>query len=276
MDTFEKDIGSWEELARSDPLWAVLSSEEFRGATLTPDAEARFWRSGEEHVDHVLSIVRHELAPDLSPAVSVDFGCGVGRNLVPLAARSGHAIGLDASPTMLRRCRARLEQCGVVNATVGLVGRSIDWPTAGLVGPVDFVHSVLVFQHIVPERGLSLFDELLSVLAPGGCGFAQFHARSPGGQIENVIRAVRFRYPRANALALKSRVPALRDVVMLYAYDVLDLLRHLSAHRISEVVLERIDTGRGGYDVRLYFAKFDGTEEDYELTGGRMNLRTRP
>jgi SAM-dependent methyltransferase len=276
MDSFDSDIGSWEELAQNDPLWAVLSSDEFRSDVLTAEAEERFWRSGDQHVDHVLAIVRHEIAPGFTPEVSVDFGCGVGRNLVPLAARSGHAIGLDASPTMIRRARERLEQCRIGNATVGVVGRTIDWPAVAASGPIDFVHSVLVFQHIVPTEGFALFDQLLEQLTPGGCGFVQFHSRSPGGELEGLFRALRFRYPRLNALALKSRVSALRDVVMLYAYEVLDLLRHLTAHRISDVVVERTDTGRGGYDVRLYFAKFDGSEEEYQLKGRPMQLRTRP
>jgi SAM-dependent methyltransferase len=276
VDSFESDVASWEELARTDPLWAVLSSDEFRDAALTPDAEERFWRSGEQHVDHVLAIVRHEIAPGFAPAVSVDFGCGVGRNLVPLASRSGYAIGLDASPTMLERARDRLDASEIDNAAVGLVGRRIDWSAVAVPGPVDFVHSVLVFQHIVPEEGFALFDQLLEILAPGGCGFVQFHARSPGGPFEGMVRSLRFHHLRLNALALKSGIPALRDVVMLYQYDVLDLLRHLTAHRIADVVVERTDTGRGGYDVRLYFAKFDGTEEEYQLKGRPMQLRTRP
>lgn len=276
VDSFDNDVGSWEQLARTDPLWAVLSSDEFRSDALTPESEERFWGSGDQHVDHVLAILRHEIAPGFEPSVSLDFGCGVGRNLVPLAHRSGHAVGLDASPTMLARARQRLEVCGVDNATLGVVGRRIEWSSVEIPGPVDFVHSVLVFQHIVPSEGLALFDQLLEILAPGGCGFVQFHARSPGGQFDSVVRSLRFRSPRLNALALKSRLSTLRDVVMLYQYDVLDLLRHLSAHRIDDVVLERIDTGRGGYDVRLYFSKFDGTEEDFSMKGMPMQLRNRP
>lgn len=273
---FEDDVGSWEELARSDPLWAVLSSDEFRRSALTSAAEDRFWRSGEEHVDHVLRILRHELVPGFEPTVSLDFGCGVGRALIPLAARSAYAVGLDASKTMIQRCEDRIADCAVSNAAAALVDRRIGAADVERWGPIDFIHSVLVFQHIVADQGFALFDQLLELLVPGGCGFVQFHSRSPGGEVARAVKALRFRSHRFNSLALKSRIPALRDVVMLYEYDVLDLLRHLAAHRISDVVVERIDTGRGGYDVRLYFAKFNGSEEAFELAGSQMKIRSRP
>jgi len=276
VSVFENDVGSWEVLARSDPLWAVLSSDEYRQAALTPEAEDRFWRSGEEHIAHVLAILRGEIAPAFEPTVSVDFGCGVGRNLVPLASRSSHAIGLDASPTMAERAGQRLRECGVDNASALVVDRVLDRPALESFGPVDFVHSVLVFQHIIPVEGFALFDQLLSLLAPGGCGFAQFHCHSPGGERDRVVRALRFRSPRFNSFSLRSRVHALADVVMLYEYDVLDLLRHLADHCVSDLVIERTDTGRTGYDVRLYFAKFNGTEGEFDVAGRPMTVRSRP
>jgi hypothetical protein len=63
---------------------------------------------------------------------------------------------------------------------------------------------------------------------------------------------------------------------MLYEYDVLDLLAHLAGHRIDDVVLERADAGPGGYDVRLYFAKFSGSDEEFAALGRPMKVRVRP
>ncbi|HXR54995.1 MAG TPA: class I SAM-dependent methyltransferase [Acidimicrobiales bacterium] len=272
---FESDVESWESLARSDPLWAVLSSEEFRGS-VGGEAKARFWDSGEEHVDHVLSILRHELRPGFEPGVALDFGCGVGRNLVPLARRSGWAVGLDASATMVDRARARMAECGVKNAEALVVGRRIDPEAAGELGPVDFVHSVLVFQHIVATEGFALFDQLLDLLCPGGLGFCQFHCKNPGGETQRVLRGLRLRHDWFNTFALKSRVPLFRDLVMLYEYDMAELLFHLAAHRVDDVVVERTTAGPGGYDARLYFAKFSGSAEEFEVAGRAMKVRMRP
>jgi SAM-dependent methyltransferase len=273
---FEEDAGSWETLARSDPLWAVLSADEYRHDRLTPASEERFWSSGEEHVEHVLAILRHEIDPTFTPNVSLDFGCGVGRNLVPLARRSHRTIGLDVSPTMVERCRARLVECEATNAEVLVVGRRIDPGLAASIGPVDFVHSVLVFQHIVAAEGLALFEQLLDLLVPGGLGFVQFQGKNPGGELSRAIRELRFRHRWFNTLVLRSRIPQLNDLVMLYEYDMLDLLGRLAGHRISNVVVERTEEGVDGYGIRLYFAKFAGTDAEFGQAGRPMTVRVRP
>jgi SAM-dependent methyltransferase len=275
VEVFDHDVQSWESLAQRDPLWAVLSSDEYRSSSLTPEAEDRFWQSGEEHVDHVFAIIRNEIAPAFAPRVALDFGCGVGRALVPLARRCDHAIGLDASPTMVARARQHLGACGVTNAEVRGVHRRIDAAVLGR-RRVDFVHSVLVFQHIVATEGLALFDQLLALLEPGGLGFVQFQCKNPGGELERAIRALRLRHGWFNALCLKSRIPLFRDLVMLYEYDMTDLLRLLAHHRVGEVVVERTDAGPGGYAARLYFAKHPGSEEEFDAAGRSMKVRMRP
>lgn len=273
VNRFETDIGSWESLARSDPLWAVLSRDELHSDVLTAEAEAEFWRSGEEHVDHVLAVIGNEIEPGFTPGVSVDFGCGVGRALLPLARRSRHAIGLDASPTMLDRARSRLDAAGLLSENAVLVtGRTIDREAVEVFGAIDFVHSVLVFQHIVPEEGLALFDQLLELLAPGGFGFVQFICRCSGGEWARLVRHLRLRSGWINALALRSRLSPLTRVEMLYEYEVLELLRRCAAHRVTDVVLERVDTGPGGYEARLYFRKDAGPD----APASALKVRLRP
>ncbi len=277
MSVFESDVRSWEQLARTDPLWAVLSSEEFRDEALTPEAEDRFWLSGEEHVAHVISIIRNEIEATFEPGVSLDFGCGVGRNLVPLAERSCHAIGIDVSATMVKRAEARCHERGVGNAHALVIDRTIDADAVGEWGPVDFVHSVLVFQHIVASEGFALFDQLLDVLVPGGHGFVQFHCHDPGSDVARALRELRLGHRWFNSAMVRGPLRRFTDSsVMLYEYDVLDLLGHLAAHRIADVVLERIEAGPGGYDIRLYFAKFAGTDEEFSAVGRPMKLRVRP
>lgn len=275
-DPFELDARSWEVLAITDPLWAVLSADEYHRDALSPASEERFWRSGEEHVAHVMAVLRNELGRDVSPGLAVDFGCGVGRTLVPLARRSARAIGLDISPTMVERCRERLARCAVANAETFVVGRRLPPELTATRGPVDFVHSVLVFQHIVPSEGLALFDQLLDLLAPGGLGFVQFQGRIPGGELARTARELRRRSRWFNALAVRGWLPLFKDLVMLYEYDMDDLLRHLSDGCISEVVLERTPEGADGYGIRLYFAKFAGTEAQFAAAGRPMTVRMRP
>jgi hypothetical protein len=61
---------------------------------------------------------------------------------------------------------------------------------------------------------------------------------------------------------------------MLYEYDMADLLRHLARHRVSDVVVERVDDGHGGYAARLYFTKT--AQPEVPDTRGVMKVRMRP
>jgi SAM-dependent methyltransferase len=277
VSVFENDVESWELLAQTDPYWAVLSSEEFRDGALTPSAEQKFWDSGQLHIDHVFAVIRNELDPGFQPRVCLDFGCGIGRNLVPLAERADRAIGLDASSTMVRRAADRLASRQVENGELLVVDRQIDAERVTEWGPVDFIHSVLVFQHIVAEDGFALFDQLLDLLAAGGHGFVQFHCQDPGSELVRAVRELRLRHRWFNSLVVRSRLRPFTDsLVMLYEYDVLELLRHLAAHRIADVVVERTEAGPGGYDVRLYFSKFAGTGAEFDKGGRQMTVRLRP
>ncbi|MGZ3408173.1 MAG: class I SAM-dependent methyltransferase, partial [Polyangia bacterium] len=56
--------------------------------------------------------------PDGKRAI-LELGCGSGRTLIPLLRDGWRLVGVDASPTMLARCRARLER--VPDARVELV-----------------------------------------------------------------------------------------------------------------------------------------------------------
>jgi SAM-dependent methyltransferase len=62
--------------------------------------------------------------------------------------------GYDISPGMLELARAR-------GGRATYVGELPD-------GPFDWINSFIVFQHIPPERGLAILEQLLARLAPGG------------------------------------------------------------------------------------------------------------
>ncbi|MEO8034838.1 MAG: hypothetical protein ABI837_10440, partial [Acidobacteriota bacterium] len=43
----------WEVFAQTDPLFAVLTHDEYQRAALTPESERRFWSSGETYIQHL-------------------------------------------------------------------------------------------------------------------------------------------------------------------------------------------------------------------------------
>ena len=94
----------WEQFARDEPYWSVLSDDRFKQMNLEKDSEAldEFFDSGEQHVQHWFSQVERVLGiRDFAPRKGLDFGCGVGWLTLPLAQRCESVLGLDVSETML-------------------------------------------------------------------------------------------------------------------------------------------------------------------------------
>jgi SAM-dependent methyltransferase len=160
----------WEELARREPHFAVLTNEEFLANRLTPEAIERFYKTGEDDVARLF-----ELVGPIQPDVAIDFGCGVGRLTQALAKRAAHVFGVDASPTMLALAPKQL------NVTY----------SDRLPASADFICSLIVFQHIPVDRGEELFRDLLRRLQPGGVAAIHFALSRPGGALRRIARRIR-------------------------------------------------------------------------------------
>ncbi len=160
----------WRRLGELDPYWAVDTHDRFRRENLDDARRAEFFDRGRHHLDAVLDLARKHLDPSFRPTRALDFGCGVGRVIVPLARLADHVTGVDVSEPMLREAAANCEREGLSN--VDLVRG--DDTLAAVRGSFDLVHSFIVFQHIPPARGEALLARLLEVLAPGGVGALHF------------------------------------------------------------------------------------------------------
>ena len=88
----------WEQIGRTKPYHGVLANPQF----LNPGPEdlRDFFTSGERDIRRVLASLRKAFGP-FEPKSALDFGCGVGRLLIPLARECGHAFGVDVSEPML-------------------------------------------------------------------------------------------------------------------------------------------------------------------------------
>jgi len=99
----------------------------------------------------------------------LEVGCGTGRILIPIA-RDGHTvIGLDASPGMLERCRAKLQgEPETVRRRVTL--HQGDASGFDLGRPFDLVIAPFrVVQHLTTiDDQLRFLDSVARHLAPGG------------------------------------------------------------------------------------------------------------
>jgi SAM-dependent methyltransferase len=153
---------SWESHGRREAYYGVLATDRFRNANLSESVIAEFMLSGEGHIDDVLGYVERNMGP-VRRGRALDFGCGVGRLLLPLARRFEQAVGLDISDSMLAETQRNAEKAGVSNISVA---HSPDELPPG--ETYDFIHTVIVLQHIPLARGEALIAALLSRLTPGG------------------------------------------------------------------------------------------------------------
>lgn len=156
----------WEQWGARDPYFGVLTNPKFRANALTDDAKAEFMASGQWHVDYVMNTVKARFVPDFQPTSILDFGCGVGRLLLPFGRLTARVVGVDVSPSMLAEARRNCDAAGVGH--VALVDSDDDLSQVD--GPFDLVHSCIVLQHIEIPRGRRLFERLVERVAPGGIG----------------------------------------------------------------------------------------------------------
>lgn len=156
----------WERWGRQDPYYGVLTNPRFRRDALTPEAKEEFFGSGSWHTQYVIQRCHTWFDPDFKPRRVLDFGCGVGRLVVPFAALAPEVVGVDVSPAMLAEARRNCDERGAGHV---VLVRSDDELTE-VKGSFDLVHSSIVLQHIPVDRGMALFARLVGMLRPGGIG----------------------------------------------------------------------------------------------------------
>jgi SAM-dependent methyltransferase len=160
---------AWEEWGRRDPYFGVITDPKFRRSEMDDRIKREFFESGESHAHGVLATIRRCVDPAFTPQRVLDFGCGVGRLLIPFAKVVDEVVGLDVSPSMLEEARRNCDEQRVRN--VRLVNSDDSLST--LTGTFDLIHSCIVFQHIPAARGRAIFSKLLQYLRPGGIGAIQ-------------------------------------------------------------------------------------------------------
>ncbi len=159
----------WESWGAQDPYYGVLTHARFRSAVIDDAARAEFFESGRVHAEQVLNTCRQRVDPGFAPQRVFDFGCGVGRVLIPFAGLVSEAVGMDVSPSMLAEARRNCDAQGITNVQL----LPSDDTLSSLSGDFDLVHSCIVLQHIEVDRGKALFRELVKRIRPGGLGALQ-------------------------------------------------------------------------------------------------------
>lgn len=165
---------SWEEKARTNPLWAVMSVPEFEQTTGDPaawsdEALALFFAKGRALWEIFLRPAVQRTGLRQEEAFIVEYGCGMGRILNSLCADGFKCAGIDLSPTMLEHGR-RLVPGVSMWSGLDLHGRS-SLPD----GCADMVFSYAVLQHVQRLSDLrTAVREICRLAKPGGLVRIQF------------------------------------------------------------------------------------------------------
>lgn len=248
-----------EMLARLDPYRAVCDREEFSSLD-DPELKAKFFQTGVNHLDLVFSLVQKHFDFRLRPTRALDFGCGVGRILIPLAQKCRHVVGVDVSPSMLKQAYNNCKSRNIGN--VELV-QSAD--LTNLSGTFDFVHSFIVFQHIKCSRGERLFKRLLSLLAVNGVGAIHFTYVDQQPSYRRAIRWARKSLPFVhNLLNVARGLSWDTPSAQMNAYNLSRLVSCLYASGCNAFFSILDGTPGMQLGVFLFFQKtIDGPNEDW-------------
>jgi SAM-dependent methyltransferase len=286
MENRNTDL-DWEYFGKHDPYWAVITHDRFHKQNLDNKAIQDFFKSGEEYIDWVWEKIRGHLDEQFAPRRALDFGCGVGRLVIPLARRCALVVGIDVSDSMLQEARDNCKEQGLDN--VSLV--KSDDHLSGVTGTFDFVNSYIVLQHIPCLRGQQIFQHLVALLNDGGVGaihvtyskamfstYADFdgsvwppqpmHEDGFWYHLAGLRRAVRRRLTRAWLRGAQQDVGARQQrhlqeqpatpAMQMNAYLLNTLFHALQVAGIYHIYSEFTDHG-GEYGILLFFKKQPNT-----------------
>ena len=242
----EKD---WEYYGAENPYWAVLTEDKYKRESLGADALADFFSSGEQYVEKIWQVIEQNFTKDFKPERGLDFGCGVGRLTVPIAARCQTTVGVDISEKMMEEAERNCSKRNLKNVSFVKSDENLSKVT----GEFDFVHSFIVLQHINPKIGEKIARRLIENLKTGGIGALHFTYKNP----TSASQKLRFRLYRDFSPFYKLRnlvVGAKQEpLIPMHTYNLNRLMAILHENDCHNCVLKF--TNHGYYGVILFFQK---------------------
>lgn len=228
---------AWKHYGDNDPYFGVLTNPEFKGTNLTPHRLLDFFATGDKHVTTLLDALGR-YGFDFARGSVLDFGCGVGRLLLPFSKQFKAAVGIDVSPGMLAECRKNCEQRSYPN--IELL-QSDDHLTALKGRQFNLVHSFIVLQHISYDRGVEITHQLLESVAPQGV--AALHIQYAGFPY---IRGTGLKFlVKRLWLKMRERGTTNREMIM-NAYPLNDVFATLDSLGFGKCVIQFTKTTSGG------------------------------
>jgi SAM-dependent methyltransferase len=233
---------AWKHFGNTTPYYGVLTQERFRDEALDEHRRRSFFDTGEAYVRELFGELDRFLNTPFAPAVALDFGCGVGRLLLPMARRCEKVIGVDVAEGMLAEARKNCAAQGLANVDF----RISDDDLCRVTETLDFVHSFIVFQHIPPRRGMRILSALVRRLRPGGVGALHFTYHRPVSRLRTSLQWLRAHVPFLNNFAnLLLRRAWSTPLMEMNAYELNEICLLLQKESCTKVGLRF--TNHAGY-----------------------------
>jgi SAM-dependent methyltransferase len=246
---------NWARFGATDPYYAVATHERFHRDQLNEDTLREFFEIGLNHITEVFKLIHNHFVPGFRPARGLEFGCGVGRLVIPLAKLCVSVVGVDVSEAMLREAKNNCDERGIAN--VDFVKG--DDELTGVRGSFDFINSHVVFQHIPTKRGEQILRELLARLQPGGIGVLHFAYAMDNPGSKRAIRWLRKSIPGVHGVLNLLQGKALNYPQMQgNCYDLNRVLRMLQTNGCGDPYV-RFTHYAAYHGVILVFQKVTGS-----------------
>jgi 2-polyprenyl-3-methyl-5-hydroxy-6-metoxy-1,4-benzoquinol methylase len=241
---------SWREFGRREPYFGVFSAERFRAKNLDDAALGEFFSSGESHVTEILASARR-IAPSMTNSSALDFGCGVGRLVLPLSSAFQSVTGVDISEDYIAEAKRNCERRGITNTDFSETVEAL----AARGRRYDLVHSSIVFNHIPWPRGKEIIAAMFGLLNPDGVMAIQILHRHKGGLLRRMGRWARRNFLPLNWLFnMARRRPIFEPLMQGNAYP-LDTLLPLLAQLGGDHIHVRPEPQPGGASFAFVFCR---------------------
>jgi SAM-dependent methyltransferase len=240
----------WEKWGKIDPYYGVYTHDKFKKANLTDENKKEFIRGGYDYIANVINKIKEQIDSTYTVKKALDFGCGVGRLVIPLAEVAEHVTGIDVSESMLNEAKNNCETLSIKNVTF----LKSDDNLSLLSGKYDFINSFNVFQHIPVKRGYRIFENLIAHLEDSGICVVHFTYANTF-KIKVITRWIKTYIPLARNFinVIKGRNLFATDMQM-NNYDLNKLLFLMQKSNVYEIYAEYSDHG-GWLGIILYFRK---------------------
>ena len=240
---------SWEKWGKQNPYFGVLTDNKFRSQNITEESKSELLETGRVHVQRILSMAASQFG-EFGRRSALDFGCGVGRLVIPLARHFEHVTAVDVSLGMLETAKQNCSERGIRN--VDLV--QSDDTLSQVARRFDFIHSYLVFQHTPVPRGEKIIAQLLRRLNDEGVLALHFPFACREPLLRKLAHSLRRNFSPFSILANILRAKRWNEpFIQMNCYDVNGVLTLISASGIKDVFLEVVDAG--GFISAFVFAK---------------------